>query len=504
MDAPMRAPVLEIRAVSKSFPGVQALNNVNLKLYEGEILAVIGENGAGKSTLMKILGGIFRPDRGEIRIQGRPVQIDSVKTATGLGIALIHQELNLSDNLDIASNVFLGREPSSLGPLKLVDSKRIYQDAQRLLERLGLNCSEKALVRDLSIGYQQMVEIAKALSVNARVLIMDEPTSSLSQYETGQLFKVMRELKSQGVSIIYVSHRLSEVKTIADRVSVLRDGCNSGELLDAEIEYDQMARLMVGRNINQFYQRSRHVTHTPILEVQDLCLSLERPDPINFALYSGEMLVLAGLVGSGRTDVLHALFGIRRPISGKILLDGKPFSIRNPRDAIRAGIGLVPEDRRLEGLILEMTLEENITMANLNDYQRMRLIQFDQTQSAAEKMVTEFTIHTPTIHQEIGLLSGGNQQKVVLAKWILLKPKILLLDEPTRGVDIVAKEEIYRLIDRLLAEGVGILMASSEMQEVLGMADRILPMHEGRVKRELTPSGFSEEALVNLITGAKG
>jgi ribose transport system ATP-binding protein len=499
----MTRPLLELRQISKRFPGVQALNKVDLKLHEGEILAVIGENGAGKSTLMKILGGIIRPDRGEIRIQGQIVQIESVNAATGLGIALIHQELNLSDNLDIASNVFLGREPSGLGALKLVDSKRIYQDTENLLNRLGLYCSAKTLVSDLSIGYQQMVEIAKALSVSARILIMDEPTSSLSQYETEQLFKVMRELKSQGVSIIYVSHRLGEVKTIADRVSVLRDGCNSGELLDAEIEHDQMARLMVGRSISQFYLRSRHVTRTPILEVQDLRLSMERPDPINFTLYSGEMLVLAGLVGSGRSDVLHALFGIRRPMSGKILLDGQPITIRNPRDAIRAGIGLVPEDRRLEGLILEMTVEENVTMANLNAYQRMRLIQFDQTRSITEKTVTEFDIHTPTIDQEMGLLSGGNQQKVVLAKWILLKPKVLLLDEPTRGVDIVAKEEIYRLIDRLLAEGVGILMASSEMQEVLGIADRILPMLEGRLNGELMQDQFSEEALVNLITGVK-
>jgi len=493
--------ILEVRGISKRFPGVQALTNVHLKLPVSEILAVIGENGAGKSTLMKILGGIYKPDTGEILYGGKKVTINSVQTATGLGIALIHQELNLSDNLDIASNVFLGREPCKMGPLKLVDRNRIYKDTEIILRRLGIECSPKTLVKDLPIGQQQMVEIAKALSVNACILIMDEPTSSLSKYETEQLFNIMRELKSQDVSIIYVSHRLGEVKEVADRVTVLRDGCNSGDLTREEIEHDQMVRLMVGRNIQKFYHHTQHFKSKPVLEARDILVPSNPEHVVNFTLHSGEILVIAGLVGSGRTELLHTLFGIDKSFGGTILLNGNQLAINNPRDAIHAGIGLVPEDRRLNGLIFEMAVEENITLAGLENYQKMKFIRFDQVRSIAEEMVKQFNIRTPSIDQEMELLSGGNQQKVVLAKWLSLKPKVLLLDEPTRGVDIVAKEEIYRLMEKLVSEDVAILMTSSEMQEVLGIADRILVMYAGRINGELSQEQFSEEAVVNLTTG---
>jgi len=499
----MGEPVLEVCGICKRFPGIQALNKVHLELYKGEILAVVGENGAGKSTLMKILDGIYSPDKGEILYRGKKITIDSVQTATKLGIALIHQELNLSDNLDIAANVFLGREPCKMGPLRLIDRNRINKDTAKILRRLNVDCSSKTIVKDLPIGQQQMVEIAKALSINACILIMDEPTSSLSKFETVQLFRVMRELKSQGVSIIYVSHRLGEVKEVADRVTVLRDGCNSGDLSREEIDYDRMVKLMVGRNIQKFYRHMQYLTPKPVLEVRDLVVPSSPEHPINLKLHSGEILILAGLVGAGRTELLQTLFGVDKPIGGTILLNGKPIVIKSPGDAIHAGIGFVPEDRRLNGLILEMAVEVNITLAGLKNYQKMKLIRFDQVRSVAKNMIGQLKIRTPSIDQEMQLLSGGNQQKVVLAKWLSLKPRILLLDEPTRGLDVVSKEEIYSLMEKLVSEGVGILMASSEMQEVLGVADRILVMHEGRISGELNQEQFSEEVVVNLTTGGK-
>jgi len=499
----MSDPVLEVCGVCKYFTGVQALNKVHLKLYKGEILAVIGENGAGKSTLMKVLGGIYSPDHGEILYGGKKVTINSVQTATKLGIALIHQELNLSDNLDIAANVFLGREPCKMGPLRLIDRNQINEDTAKILRRLNVDCSPKTIVRDLPIGQQQMVEIAKALSINACILIMDEPTSSLSKSETVQLFKIMKELKSQGVSIIYISHRLGEVKEVADRVTALRDGCNSGDLSREEIDYDRMVKLMVGRNIQKFYHHMQHLTPNTVLEARDLVIPNNPEHPINLKLNSGEILVLAGLIGAGRTELLQTLFGIDEPIGGTILLNGKPIIIKSPGDAIHAGIGFVPEDRRLNGLILEMAVEANITLAGLKNYQKMKLIRFDQVHSVAKNMIEQLNIRTPSIEQEMQFLSGGNQQKVVLAKWLSLKPRILLLDEPTRGLDIVAKEEIYRLIEKLVSEGVGILMASSEMLEIVGIADRILVMYEGRISGELNREQFNEEAVVNLANGGK-
>lgn len=499
----MSEPVLEVCGVCKYFPGVQALNKVDLKLHKGEILAVIGENGAGKSTLMKVLGGIYNPDQGEILYRGKKVTINSVQRATKLGIALIHQELNLSDNLDIAANVFLGREPYKMGLLRLIDRNRINKDTAKILRRLNVDCSPKTIVSDLPIGQQQMVEIAKALSINACILIMDEPTSSLSKSETVQLFRVMKELKSQGVSIIYISHRLGEVKEVADRVTALRDGCNSGDLSREEIDYDRMVKLMVGRNIQKFYHHMQHLALNTVFEARDLIIPNNPEHLINLKLNSGEILVLAGLIGAGRTELLQTLFGVNEPIGGTILLNGKPIVIKSPGDAIHAGIGFVPEDRRLHGLILEMAVETNITLAGLNKYQKMKLIRFDQVHSVAKNMIEQLNIRTPSIEQEMQFLSGGNQQKVVLAKWLSLKPRILLLDEPTRGLDIVAKEEIYRLIEKLVSEGVGILMASSEMLEIIGIADRILVMHEGRISGELNREQFSEEAVVNLANGGK-
>lgn len=495
--------LLEMRGITKFFPGVRALNDVDLELNRSEILAVIGENGAGKSTLVKILGGIYYPNTGKIILDGKEVVVDSVQKATNLGIAFVHQELNLSDNLDVGSNIFLGREPRKKNFFNLIDQEKIYKDSEEILKRIDMQCSPYIIIRDLTIGSQQMVEIAKALSISAQILIMDEPTSSLSRHETEQLFKVLKELRFQGVSIIYISHRLGELKEIADRVMVLRDGAVSGHLSREEISHDNMVRLMVGRDVEKFYRIKHVITKKPVFEVKDFIVPSKPNKRINFSIYKGEVLVMAGLIGAGRTEIAHALFGIDKPLSGKILLDGKTLKINNSQDAIQAGIGLVPEDRNLNGLIIEMAVEENITLVGLNHYQKMKMIQFKMVRSIAHEMVKKLDIRLRNIYQAVETLSGGNQQKVALAKWLCLKPKVLLLDEPTKGIDVVAKEEIYRLIERLASQGVAILVISSEMQEVLGLADRILVVYDGEIKGELQKEQASEEAIISLAAGGK-
>ncbi len=495
--------LLQMRGITKYFPGIKALDHVDFDLYRGEILAVIGENGAGKSTLVKVLGGIHLPEIGTIHLDGQEVVIDSVQTSNKLGISFVHQELNLSDNLDIATNVFLGREPREKGFLRLIDRKKLYKDTEKILQRIDMNYSPRLLVSDLTIGGQQMIEIAKALSIEARILIMDEPTSSLSRGETERLFRVIRELKSQGVSIIYISHRLGEVKEVADRVTILRDGRISGHLAKEEISHERMVKLMVGRDIEKFYHHEHEASKKPVFEVRELVVPEHPKERISFTVHEGEIVVLAGLVGAGRTELAHALFGIAKPLAGQILLDDRPILIGRPQDAMRAGIILVPEDRKLHGLILEMAVETNITLASLDRYQKMKMIQFDEVRAVAKDMVSKLDVRLRSIDQLVESLSGGNQQKVVLAKWLCLNPRVLLLDEPTRGIDVVAKEEIYRLMERLASQGVAILVISSEMLEVLGIADRILVMHEGRIGGELTKEKFSEEAVVQLATGGK-
>jgi len=497
------ASLLEMRGITKYFPGAKALDHVDFELNRGEILAVIGENGAGKSTLVKVLGGIHLPEMGAIRLNGQDVVIDSVQTATKLGISFVHQELNLSDNLDIATNVFLGREPREKKFLRLIDRKKLYRDTEEILQHIDMNYSPRLLVHDLTIGGQQMIEIAKALSIKAQILIMDEPTSSLSRGETEQLFKVIQELKLQEVSIIYISHRLGEVKEVADRVMVLRDGRVSGHLGKEEISHERMVRLMVGRDIEKFYHHEHEASKKPVFEVRDLIVPEHPKERINFTVHEGEIVVLAGLVGAGRTELAHALFGIVKPLGGQILLDDRPIVISSPQDAMRAGIILVPEDRKLHGLIMEMAVETNITLASLERYQKMKMIQFDEVRTVAKDMVTKLDVRLRSIDQLVESLSGGNQQKVVLAKWLCLNPRVLLLDEPTRGIDVVAKEEIYRLMERLASQGVAILVISSEMLEVLGIADRILVMHEGSISGQLSKEQFSEEAVVHLATGGK-
>jgi len=492
------APLLEVRGVTKRFPGVVALDRVDLKLNCGEVLAVIGENGAGKSTLMKLLAGIERPDAGQILLEGKPVEIDSVQTALSAGISLIHQELNLADNLTVAANIFLGREPRRCG---LIDRKRIEREAQAHLDKVGLRVSPRTIVSTLSIGRQQMVEIAKALSTDARILIMDEPTSSLSQQEADALFRVICDLRAHGVSIIYISHRLGEVHRLADRVTVLRDGRNASDLPRERINHDAMVKLMVGRDVSQFYHRTPHEPGETVLEVSRLVVPDNPRHAISFSLRRGEIVGIAGLVGAGRTELLEVLFGVRRPLAGRVKIGGKPVFMSNPLDAIRAGVALVPEDRKLQGLILEMTVRENIGLPGLWRHRLAAGFQNKQRERRdAAEMIDKLAIKTPGAEQVVQFLSGGNQQKVVLGKWLALAPRVLLLDEPTRGIDVGAKQEIYHLMDRLAASGVAVLFVSSEMEEILGMADRVLVMHEGALTGELPRDEMTEEDVMQLAT----
>ncbi len=496
-DSPA-TPLLKVTDLSKQFPGVKALDRVSLDLHAGEVLAVIGENGAGKSTLMKILAGIQAPDAGEIRLEGQEVSIGSIQAATDLGISLIHQELNLADNLDIGANIFLGREPHRWG---VVSRHAIDEASAELLQQVGLDFSPRTLVRDLSVGQQQMVEIAKALSVESRILIMDEPTSSLSQRETDNLYRVIRDLQKRGVSIIYISHRLGEVTDLADRVVVLRDGQNAGELAKTDINHDNMVKLMIGREFSADREYRKRELGAEVLRVRELVTPAYPGHTVSFTVRAGEIIGIGGLVGAGRTELLQALFGAVPALAGTITVGEEQCTITSPVDAIRAGIALVPEDRKQHGLILEMSVRENCSLASLKRDQRRGLLNRAQERAISQEMVGKLNIKTPSDQQLAQVLSGGNQQKVVLAKWLALKPRILLLDEPTRGIDVGAKREIYQLMEKLAESGVAIIFVSSEMEEILHLPDRALIFHEGRLSGELTHEELSEEAVMYLATG---
>ncbi len=491
--------LLEVKNVTKQFPGVKALSEVSLRLQDGEVLALIGENGAGKSTLMKILAGVQLPDQGQVLVDGKPVRFHNCREAIDNGVVLIHQELNLADNLSVGANIFLGREPRKFG---LIDHARIAAESQKYLDMVGLDVKPETTVADLTIGRQQMVEIAKALSVSARVLIMDEPTSSLSTKETEALFKVVKDLRSKGVSVIYISHRLGEVEELADRATVLRDGCNAGELSREEINHDNMVQMMVGRDVSQFYARKPHEPGNVLLEVKGLVTPAWPQHELSFNVRAGELVGVAGLVGAGRTELLQVLFGIDKAVRGDVIFDGQKVKFDSPIDAIDRGLALVPEDRKQHGIILEMAIRTNIGLPGLlRNKKPGGFINQRQEDLDTEKMVEAMRVRTPSHDQIVQYLSGGNQQKVVIGKWLALGPKLLMLDEPTRGIDVGAKQEIYMLMEKLAEDGVGILFVSSEMEEVLGMSDRVLVMHEGRLTGELSRDELSEEAIMRLATG---
>ncbi len=491
-------PLLEVRGMGKSFPGVRALKDVDLHIRKGEVLALLGENGAGKSTLMKILSGVQPRDEGDILIEGENVAIRGVQDALEHGISLIHQELNMATNLSVGANIFLGREPKKRG---LIDETTIFTDSKAYLNRVGLDVDPQTVVGDLPIGRQQLVEIAKALSVKARILIMDEPTSSLSQNETNTLFQVIKDLSSRGVSIIYISHRLGEVEELADRVTVLRDGENAGDLLHSKINHDAMVRLMVGRDISQFYARTIHEPGNGVLEVRNLRTPEHPEHELNFSLKAGEIVGMAGLVGAGRTELLGTLFGVTPAVNGEITVCGEATAPQSPEEAIKAGIALVPEDRKQQGLILEMTVRENLGLASLKQESPKGLFLNDSREGEiTQKIIQKMSVKTPSDRQVVQYLSGGNQQKVALGKWLAMEPKVLLLDEPTRGIDVGAKQEIYGLMEDLAKRGIAILFVSSEIEEVLGMSDRTLVMHEGRITGELSRDELNEESIMQLAT----
>jgi len=493
-------PLLELRGVTKRFPGVLALSEVSLEIYPGEIVALIGENGAGKSTLLKTLGGVHQPDEGAIFIDGKQVTIRSVNDAMAHGIGLIHQELNVLDNVDIAGNIFLGREPVCGGPLRLIDRRKIHADAAKYMKRLGIDVPTDTRVGDLPIAFQQMVEIAKALSMDTRILLMDEPTSSLTLSETETLLKITQDLRAQGVSIIYISHRLSEVKQIADRVVALRDGKNAGGLRREDIGHEQMVKLMVGRDL--IYRKpATSPCGDPCIEVRNLRTQRYPKQAVSFSLGCGEIVGFAGLVGAGRSEVAQAIFGVDRPISGEIVMNGRPLPAGSPRVAIREGIYLVPEDRRRTGLVTSMTIRENITLPALGRYADAGLLKFRKERTEGERLSKELRVKCSSIEQRVSTLSGGNQQKVVLAKWLALEPKLLIFDEPTRGIDVGAKAEIYDLMRALAEKGVAVMMISSDMEEVLGESQRVIVMHEGSIAGLLDRSECSEEAIMRLAVG---
>lgn len=491
--------MLEAQGLTKRYPGVTALDRVDFTVNPGEIVALIGENGAGKSTLIKILGGLTQPDEGEVRLEGHLVRLPNTATATRLGIGVIHQELNNLDNLDIAGNVFLGREPRAMG--FLIDRGEMERRTRLLLEPLGLHFEPSAPLSGLSIAQQQLVEIAKALSLDAKYLIMDEPTSSLTAGETETLLKIVLGLREKGVGIIYVSHRLDEVKAIADRAIAFRDGKNAGSLAKSELTTENMVRLMVGRDIERQALRES-VEREPRLTVKGLRTKRYPAHEVSFSVGRGEIVGIAGLVGAGRTEVAQAIFGVDGRVEGTVTLDGESVRSGSPRDAIRQGLFLAPEDRRNEGLITAMVIRENITLPALPSYASACLIQKGKERSVSEEMRTKLQIKAPTIESEVRGLSGGNQQKVVLAKWLSLAPKCLVFDEPTRGIDVGARSEIYALMKGLAEKGVAILVISSDMEEVIGISDRVIVMHEGRVSGILQGHEASEEQIMRLAVAS--
>ncbi len=497
----MADPFLKLDGISKGYPGVMALDGVSLSVSRGEVIGLVGENGAGKSTLMKILGGVIAPSNGTIHLDGTARSSLSVAEAIAAGIAFVHQELNLFDNLDAAANVYIGREPLRAGPLRLIDRRKLNAMVQPLLDTLGVDFKPGTLVSELSIAQRQLLEIAKALSQKSRLVIMDEPTSSLTLTETARLMQVIGGLKADGVSVIFISHRLNELSECADRVVVLRDGHLVGELGKNEISHAAMIRLMIGRDLKSLYVPPAQEPAEPVLEISDVRTSAYPNQPVSMSVRRGEILGLAGLIGSGRTELARAIFGIDRLIGGAIRIDGQHKTISLPRQAITEGILLVPEDRKRSGLLLDISIAENIALPDLWTYASGGLVQASAIAANANRQKDRLGIKAVSVAEHAGTLSGGNQQKVVLAKWLSLNPKVLICDEPTRGIDVGAKQDIYRMLRGLADAGVAIIMISSDMEEVIGVSDRVAVMHEGRISGILERSELSEHSILLLAVG---
>ena len=490
--------MIQMSGISKSFSGNQVLNDVSFELANGEIHALMGENGAGKSTLMKILSGIHHKDSGHIRVDGEEHTFKTIKDSERCGIHVIHQELNILPDLSVAENLFLGKELTyGFGIMKRAEMRRQAHD---LLCKLGLDIDPKTRAGDLSVGKQQLVEIAKAIASDAKYIVMDEPTAALTDREIQTLFETVRELKNKGISFVYISHRMEEIFAICDRITILRDGQYAGVRDIPKTSFDEIVAMMVGRELGERFPERQHCIGDTKLSVNNLCAN-HVFENVSFELRKGEVLVLAGLMGAGRTEVAQTLFGARKANSGSITIDGQAVKIHNPIQAMQHKIGFVTEDRKTEGLLLDFSIQDNIMLTNFDKTCRMGITQPTSENQFVQKFIDQLAIRTTNAHLPVKSLSGGNQQKVVLAKWLGTEPDILILDEPTRGVDIGAKKEIYTIINQLAEAGVAILMISSELPEVIGMADRVLVMHEGRITGEVHKNNMTQENIMHYATG---
>ncbi|MBL9057544.1 MAG: sugar ABC transporter ATP-binding protein [Rhodobacteraceae bacterium] len=491
-------PVLRLRGISKSFPGVRALNGVQLDLYPGQVTALVGENGAGKSTIVKILTGIYQPDEGSITVDGHEMRFATADAAARAGVTAIHQETVLFDELTVAENIFIGHAPR--GRFGLIDTRKMRDEAQRLLDQIGAGIAADIRLRDLGIASRHLVAIARALSIDARVVIMDEPTAALSHKEIHELYELVEKLKAQGKAILFISHKFDEIFRIADRWTVFRDGQFVGTGAMAEVTEAALVQMMVGRSVDQIYPKRPADIGAPVLTVAGYCHPTEFDD-IGFTLHRGEILGFYGLVGAGRSEVMQALFGITRPSKGACKIDGQVRVIRSTAEAVEAGIVYVPEDRGKQGAVKGLPIFQNITLPSLTRTSRAGFLRLAEEFRLAREYTARLDLRAASLDQDVGLLSGGNQQKVVIAKWLATKPRVIILDEPTKGIDIGSKAAVHDFMSELAAEGLAVIMVSSEIPEVLGMADRVIVMREGRIAAEFAGQAMTPENLVRAAVG---
>lgn len=492
--------LISMENITKSFPGVKALNDVSFKLKKGSVHALMGENGAGKSTLMKCLFGVYKKDGGAIYLDGEEINFSSSKEALNNGVAMVHQELNQAGNLSVMDNMWLGRFPRVSKYLPLTSEKKMFSMTKKIFDELGIDTDPKAIIKELSVSKRQMVEIARAVSYNARVIVFDEPTSSLNEEEANRLFDIINMLKARGCGIIYISHKMEEILKISDEVTVMRDGKHIATRPASELTTEEIIKLMVGRELSERYPKKNNAPGDILLKVDELTGEYSKLSSASFALRKGEILGVAGLDGSGRTELIETLFGIRKRKSGNVFLEGKPIKINSPRDAIRHGFALLTEERRQSGIFGILSITENTTISALKKFRKGFMLSDDMIKNATSDCINSLRVKTPTQKTKISSLSGGNQQKVIFGRWLLTEPSVLLLDEPTRGIDVGAKYEIYKLILELAQKDKGIIVVSSEMPELIGICDRIIVMSGGKIAGETDTETVTQEKIMTLAT----